>query len=274
MKKGVWNVENPLALSELFSDGVFLVPISGDEGAVNTESASAEPESQQITSEKSNDINAEIPNSILNNKPESQEISQLGSKNTAVLNSNEANSPPPINPVTQSSNTAPNTEYSNSVPVTQSSNTVPNTESSNAIPNAPNEGTLNPAPPVNVKLPNWEGVYIVNLIYEENQFEPMDVIKKIMQAVRIPNVEINGQTVKFIPISKGSTSLTPELLEQYLQHFTQVRILFWIKNSRLESNFLQLNHPRILMVDMPSVMVSSDDKKRNNWSTIKTFFGM
>ncbi len=247
MKKGVWNVENPLALSELFSDGVFLVPISGDEGAVNNESTSADLELQQKTSEKSNDINAEIPISTVNNKPESQEISQLGSKNIDAPNSKEANPTFSINP---------------------------NTESSNAIPNTPNDGSLNPAPSVNVKLPKWEGVYIVNLIYEENQFEPMDVVKKIMQAVRIPNVEINGQTVKFIPISKGSTSLTPELLELYIQHFTQVRILFWIKTSSLESSFQRLNHPRILMVDMPSVMVSSDDKKRSNWSTIKTFFGM
>ncbi len=246
MKKGVWNVENPLALSELFSDGVFLVPISGDEGAMNNESTSADLELQQKTSEKSNDINAEIPISTVNNKPESQEISQLGSKNIDAPNSKETNPTP----------------------------SIPNTESSNAIPNTPNEGALNPAPSVNVKLPKWEGVYIVNLIYEENQFEPMDVVKKIMQAIRIPNVEINGQTVKFIPISKGSTSLTPELLELYIQHFTQVRILFWIKTSSLESSFQRLNHPRILMVDMPSVMVSSDDKKRSNWSTIKTFFGM
>ena len=256
MKKGVWNVENPLALSELFSDGVFLVPISGNEGSMINESTSADLELQQKTSEKSNDINAEIPNSTVNNKPVSQEISQLGSKNIDAPNSKETNPTPSINPNTESSNS------------------IPNTESSNAIPNTPNEGVLNPAPPVNVKLPKWEGVYIVNLILEENQFEPMDVVKKIMQAVRIPNVEINGQTVKFIPISKGSTSLTPELLELYIQHFTQVRILFWIKTSSLESSFQRLNHPRILMVDIPSVMVSSDDKKRSNWSTIKTFFGM
>src|SRR5574343_204223 len=96
MKKGVWNVENPLALSELFSDGVFLVPISGDEGAMNNESTSADLELQQKTSETSNDINAEIPNSTVNNKPESQEISQLGSKNIAAPNSKEANPTPSI----------------------------------------------------------------------------------------------------------------------------------------------------------------------------------
>jgi len=242
MKKGVWNVENPLALSELFSDGVFLVPISGDVGAVDSELTSAVSEPTQVT--------PNMPNSESSNTaPLSTSITSPESVNTA-----------PTAPLS-TSNTSPESAI------------ITNSESSNTAPTAP------PVPPKSepasiIKLPKWEGVAIVNLIYEENQFEPMDVVKKIMQAVKIQGIEINGQTVKFITISKGSTSLTPEMLEQYIQHFAQVRVLFWIKNSSLEAVFQKLNHPRLLMVDMPSVMVSSDDKKRNNWSTIKAFFGM
>jgi hypothetical protein len=244
MKKGVWNVENPLALSELFSDGIFLLPVSGDVGAVDSELISAVSEPTLVA--------ANIPNTE--------------SLNTAPLNTSNTNPESAVIPSTESLNSAPlNTSNTN-----PESAVIPNTESSNSAPPVPEKSE----PTSTLKLPKWEGVAIVNLINEENQFEPMDVIKKTMQALKIPGVEINGQTVKFITISKGSTSLTPEMLEKYAQHFTQVRIIFWIKNSSLESSFQKLNHPRILMVDMPSIMVSSDDKKRNNWSTIKAFFGM
>ncbi len=221
MKKGVWNVENPLALSELFSDGIFLLPVSRDIGAVKIESTSTDSEPNLQSENTSKTASNSLPNS-----------NSTISDSVVIANSESSNNP------------------------------------STALPIMPKSD------PTTIKLPKWEGVAIVNLIYEENQFEPMNVIKKIMQAVKIPGVAINGQTVKFISISKGSTSLTTELLERYIQHFSQVRIVFWIKNSSLENAFQMLNHPRILMVDMPSVMVSSEEKKRGNWSAIKTFFGM
>ncbi len=199
MKKGVWNVENPLALSELFSDGIFLLPVSEEVGVKPAETAETV------------------------NPAETTEAAET----TATAKPAEIKSP----------------------------------ESKQATPNT-------------VKFPKWEGVFIVNLIYEESQIDPVELVKKVMQFVRIPEVQLNGQTVKFIQLAQGASSLTPEMLEQYLQHFTQLRIVFWVNNSEWESNFKQVNHPRILLVDMPSVMWSSEQNKQKGWTKIKSFFGM
>lgn len=199
MKKGVWNVENPLALSELFSDGIFLLPVSEEEGA-----KPAVPSETAVLAET-----AEIAKPAETTKP-AEIISSVSNQETQTT----------------------------------------------------------------VKLPKWEGVFIVNLIYEESQIDPVELVKKVIQFVRIPEVQLNGQTVKFIQLAQGTSSLTPEMLEQYLQHFTQLRIVFWVNNSAWESNFKQVNHPRILLVDMPSVMWSSEQNKQKGWTKIKSFFGM
>ena len=192
MKKGVWNVENPLALSELFSEGIFRLPET-DEDKQNAKDSIQDSEIDSVKTEFKKDLISDEP----------------------VVKQ------PEISP-----------------------------------------------------LPNLEQVVIVNFIYEEADFNARELVGNIIKAVKIPGYEWNAQTVKFVNVPQQTAKINNDILLATLNHYPQLRLLFFGLNSSQTTEFHQLQHPKALVVDMPSFMAQSVAQKKLNWDKIQDFFGM
>ncbi len=214
MKKGVWNVENPLALSELFSEGIFQLPVPKEEILVAS-----------------------------NNATDSQLETSVPKEDVSITKNEVSNSKEPVK------NDA---AFKNEEPVIQPSSFQP-------IPQP---------------IPNLEKVYIINLIYEETEFNSKELVGNIIKAVKIPGFEMNAQTVKFVNVPKQTAAINNDILLATLNHYPQLRLIFYGLNSTKSTEFHQMKHSKALLLDMPSFMAQSVPQKKLNWEKIQVFFGM
>jgi len=194
MKKGVWNVENPLALSELFSEGIFQLTVP-EEDIQNAKEALQDSEIDSVESEPKKDLTSDEP----------------------VVKQPEIS----------------------------------------AIP-----------------LSKLDQVVILNFFYEETDFDAKELILSVMRVVKIPGFELNAQTVKFVNVPKQTATINNDILTATLNHYPQLRLIFWGLNSNQTTEFHQLQHPKALLVDMPSILSQTIAQKKLNWDKIRVFLGM